>query len=158
MRTRALLIVIAGVMLSDAVGAVSAEGESKFADKPQHVGSQAEMDKLEAAIAPYIATAKSTYPAVKDRFAKGLPAGSVLFITTRLHDGTLVESVFTRVLALTGTTVTARIANDLRTVKNHRKGEQITFDEGELVDWTIVDRAGDEEGNVVGKFLDTYKP
>lgn len=155
MRGRALLIVIAGAMMS---GAVGADGDSRSADKPQHVGSQAELDKLEAAIAPFIATAKSTYPAVRDRFAKGLPAGSVLFITTRLHDGTTIESVFTRVLAQTGTTVTARIANDLRTVKNYRKGQQITFDESELVDWTIVDRAGDEEGNVVGKFLDTYKP
>ena len=33
-----------------------------------------------------------------------------------------------------------------------------TMPEDELIDWTIVHPDGSEEGNVVGKFLDTLRP
>jgi len=51
-----------------------------------------------------------------------------------------------------------RIANKLDVIKTHHQWDKISFPESEIMDWTIVLADGSEEGNVVGKFLDTYKP
>ncbi len=39
-----------------------------------------------------------------------------------------------------------------------RRQQEYSFNEDELLDWLISKPDGSEEGNVVGKFLDTYGP
>lgn len=138
---------------------ISAEdGGSKYPDKPVHISASEQQVKLEAAIAPLVKIAKETFPAVKERFKKGLSEGSNLYVTYKLVDGEKFEVVFMKVINLNDDTIMAKISNELSSVKSFKRGQSLTFKDSEIIDWTIVDSKGEEEGNVVGKFLDTYKP
>ncbi len=55
-------------------------------------------------------------------------------------------------------TITGLIASHLGVVKGYRFNESYSFDENDLLDWMVAKPDGSEEGNVVGKFLDTYQP
>jgi hypothetical protein len=112
---------------------------------------------VDAAIAPYVADAKSTYPAAKAKFLAGLPQGQYFFVTTRLHDqsGTF-EQVFIAVKSIQDGVISGRIASDINLVSGYKNGDPYVFPEAELLDWLITHPDGSEEGNVVGKFLDGY--
>jgi hypothetical protein len=51
--------------------------------------------------------------------------------------------------------VTGRISSDILAVDGYRRGATLTFREAEVIDWLISRPDGSEEGNFVGKFLDT---
>ena len=144
-------------------GASAAFGEPELAPNPpgDKPGSmrQKQIANFERAIAPYVAKARATYPEAKQRFLAGLPPGQAFFLTTRLHDKDgKWEQVFIGVERIKDGSVTGTISNDLFTVKEFRRGQRYTFPESELLDWLITKPDGTEEGNFVGKFLDTYRP
>ena len=126
-------------------------------DKPVNAGaSQAE--QIEAAIKPYIEKAKSTYPQAKARFLNGLPPRQTLFITTRLYDSSKgIEQVFIAVKEIKDGRISGVIASEIHLVSGYREGDAYSFPESALIDWTISKPDGTEEGNFVGKFLDTYQ-
>jgi len=127
---------------------------------PQDKSSSVPTDSVaafEAAIAPYVAHARQTYPSAKRKFQAGLPDGQSFFVTTRLHDGSgAFEQVFIAVRRIEGGMISGRIWSDIRTVRGYRYGDTYRFPEGDILDWLIAHPDGSEEGNVVGKFLDTY--
>ncbi len=128
------------------------------ADKSQPVKST-EQKAFEDAIKPYIEKARKTYPAAKARFLAGLPANHFFFVTTRLHDSAgHWEQVFIAVKEISDGVIKGLIASDIETVSGYKAGDKYSFPEAELLDWTISKPDGSEEGNFVGKFLDTYKP
>ena len=129
-------------------------------DKPTTAKGQDEIQKLNKAVAPYVARAKKTYPSAKARYLKGLPAGQRFFVTYSLKEngGKQFEQVFIAVQSIKGSSITGAIANDLNRVKTYKRGQVVTFPEAEILDWTISRPDGTEEGNVVGNVLDTYKP
>ncbi len=43
-------------------------------------------------------------------------------------------------------------------VTGYKEGDEFRISKTELLDWTISKPDGSEEGNVVGKFLETYQP
>ena len=113
----------------------------------------------ELAIAPYVAQAKETWPDAKRRFLEGLPPKHVFFVTTRLYDSQgRAESVVVRVQWIRDGIISGRIATPLRLVRTYKPGDPYSFREENLLDWRIARPDGTEEGNVVGKFLDTYQP
>ncbi|WP_432728937.1 hypothetical protein [Variovorax sp. W6] len=115
--------------------------------------------QMERAIAPYVAQAKASYPQAKQRFLAGLPKGQFFFLTTRIVDRKgHVEQVFVAVQRIQAGTVTGKIWSNIAHVENFRFGDAYTFPETDMVDWLITRPDGTEEGNFVGKFLDTYKP
>jgi hypothetical protein len=123
-------------------------------DKPYAIEDQRGYEKV---IAPYVAEARKTYPQAKRRFLKGLPRGDVFFVTTRLRDSQdHWEQAFIRVQSIQDEVVTGVISSRLSVVKGYQLGQVYSFKEAELVDWTIAKPDGSEEGNVVGKFMDTY--
>jgi len=127
-------------------------------DQPKAVKS-AEVRKFEEAINPYVKKARKTYPDAKRRFLAGLPSGQVFFLSTRLSDSTgRWEQVFIEVKEINGGKVKGLIASEIESVSGYAHGDSYTFPESELIDWTISKSDGTEEGNFVGKFLDTYKP
>lgn len=65
------------------------------------------------------------------------------------------EDVFVVVDAIKDGKVTGRIANIPENVTNYRQGQQITVPESEIRNWVIVRPDGSEEGNLVGKFLES---
>ena len=128
-------------------------------DNPIGVADGEQHQKLLKAIAPYIQQAKNTWPAAKAKYLKGLPLNNVFFITAELVDMSgKREMVFIRVEQIDNGVIAGLIANDINTVVGFRLGQKYTIAESNIWDWTISKPDGSEEGNLVGKFLDTYVP
>lgn len=154
----ALLFGAAAAVLAQAPDRLSTLAPNAPADKPQPVKS-AEQTAFEEAIKLYIEKARKTYPEAKERFLAGLPPKYVFFVTTRLHDSAgHWEQVFIEVKEIKDGVVKGLIASDIETVSGYKARDKYSFPESELMDWTMSKPDGTEEGNFVGKFLDTYKP
>ncbi len=124
-----------------------------------HTQSKEEADRLEKAIAPYVAKARAELPEVRKRFAKGLLRDQILMFTIRLTDldGKKFEQIFVQVEEWNDKEVKGTIVSELLDLKTHKTGDSITFGPADILDWTILNEDGTEEGNRVGKFLETYK-
>jgi len=128
------------------------------ADQPKNLQAR-QAEKLDLAIAPLVKIARESYPAARDRFLLGLPKGESMFVTTRLRDPNgKWEQSFVRVQSIAGARITGVIASRLQLVTSFRQGQAYSLDDSELIDWLITKPDGSEEGNYVGKFLDTYTP
>jgi hypothetical protein len=152
-----LLFLVLALLAFPAVASEPQLSPSAPKDKPASVAPD-HMDSFEAAIAPYIAQAKSTYPTARAKFLDSLPKGQYFFVTTRLYDNTgAFEQVFIAVNSIQDDIITGRIASDIGRVSGYRNGDPYTFPESDLLDWLITHPDGSEEGNFVGKFLDGYQ-
>jgi Uncharacterized protein conserved in bacteria (DUF2314) len=127
--------------------------------QPKHAHDEEELRKMEEAIKPAIEQARKTYPEAKARFLAGLPPQHTFFVTTRLVDQNgAFEQVFVAVKEIRDGTIQGLIWSDISLVPGYKHGDSYSFPETELLDWTITRPDGTEEGNFVGKFLDTYQP
>ena len=128
-------------------------------DKPVHMEGAQQQAEVDRAIAPYVAQARKTYPAAKKRFEAGLPPKYLFSLTTKLWDRshTKSEVVFVVAEKIKSGTVTGHLATHTKQPIGYNWGDRVSFPESKVMDWTIVHPDGTEEGNVVGKFLDTYK-
>ena len=107
---------------------------------------------------PYIQRARATYPAAKARVLAGLPQGSDFFVTARLRDSQgRSEQVFVAVDRIANGRIRGRIATSVRFVAGYKTMDPYELSETDVIDWTIVDAFGREEGNVVGTFLEQYR-
>jgi len=112
--------------------------------------------KWRALVAPHVDQARITYPQAKARYLAGLPPQQTFFVTTLLRDGQgRFEYVFVVVHRIAEQNVTGQIATPVNLVRGYREGDAVTFPEAEVMDWMISKPDGSEEGNLVGKFLDT---
>jgi hypothetical protein len=102
-----------------------------------------------------IDTARAELPTVRERYMKGLPPDAHLFVTTTLHSGSQDEQLFVAVRDWSDpNTVEGLIATPPLTPGFHN-GDVIKVKQADIVDWTISRADGSEEGNIVGKYLDT---
>lgn len=158
MRFRDVVLLSVVLLCAPAVGHSQEPGKSTPASPGALIKSWEEK-KFDAAIKTYVEQARKTYPSAKERFLAGLPAKHVFFLTARLHDAQgNWEQVFVEVKEISDGKVKGLIANDIQTVTGFKLGDSYAFLESDMIDWTIILPDGTEEGNVVGKFLDTYKP
>ena len=164
MRLRQIALLFALVFGSAASGFSQEPGQlSPLApnapkDQPHSLKSENE-SKFDEAIKPYVEKALKSYPAAKERFLAGLPPKHVFSVTTRLHDSEgRWEQVFIEVKEIKDGVVKGLIANEIDVVSGYHIGDDYTFPESDVLDWTVSRPDGTEEGNFVGKFLDTYKP
>ena len=128
-------------------------------DKPVPVETAEDKRRFDAAIAPYVAEARATYPRAKRRYLAGLPPRHGFFVTVELRDNDgHSEVVFLAVDSLTRDSAYGRVWNQINTVHGYRLRDRYATAETDLLDWLITKPDGTEEGNVVGKFLDTYQP
>ncbi|MBP7865987.1 MAG: TonB family protein [Acidobacteria bacterium] len=127
-------------------------------DRPFHV--QADQNAaFVAACEPYIRKARETWPDAKARFLEGLPSGESFFITVRLFDEhRRFEQVFVAVDSITDGVVDGRIWSEPSLIPGYKLRDRIRVKESELIDWTISKPDGSEEGNFVGKFIESHKP
>jgi hypothetical protein len=127
-------------------------------DKPVSTNAE-QVKKFEDAIAPYVKKAQETLPKAKKRYLRGLPKNQIFYVTIKLYDlAKKYELVFVKVTSWKRETIEGILDSDVTLIPNHPKGEKLTCQESEVQDWTISKPDGSEEGNYVGKFLDTYKP
>ena len=129
-------------------------------NKPVRASDAKQAAELDRAIQPYVAKARETYPAAKKRFVDGLPPKYLFSLTTKLWDRshTRFEVVFVVAHQIKSGTVTGYLATHTKQPVGYDFGDRISFPESQVMDWTIVRPDGTEEGNVVGKFMDTYRP
>lgn len=126
-------------------------------DKPVSA-SGARMAEVKRGMAPLIEKARQTYPDAKKRYLAGLPRGESFFVTAVLRDseGTQ-EQVFIAVSTIKDGKISGKIASDILTVQGFKRGQAYSLDEADLVDWLISKPDGSEEGNFVGKYLDSVQ-
>ncbi len=128
-------------------------------DRPVAVrgrSSDEALARLRKLTAPYTQKALATYPDAKGRYLAGLPQGETFFVTTVVRDSAgRFEQIFILVDQIDGNVVKGRIASEILAVDGYRHGQPHTFHEADIVDWLISKPDGSEEGNFVGKFLDT---
>ncbi len=117
-----------------------------------------EVRKYNHAIAPYIAKGRKTYPSAKKRFLAGLPSAYKFAVKTRLkdRDGNFEDS-FIEVKSIKNGIIAGTINSHLTVVKEFKTGQSYKLPESEVDDWVILRPDATEEGNFVGKFLDTYQ-
>ena len=128
-------------------------------DRPRGSASYETWNEAVRAMQPHVDRARATWPATRARYLRGLAAGEQLFVTVRLRDADArVEQAYVTVQRIERGLIDGRIRSQTRTVSGYRAGDFHRLPESELVDWTIVRADGSEEGNVVGKFLETYRP
>jgi len=128
-------------------------------DNPIHAADAQRASDLDRAAAPYIAKARKSYPAAKKRFLAGLPPRYLFSLTTKLWDRshTRFEVVFVVADRISDGKVFGRLASHTSLPVGHNFGDHISFPEAQIMDWTIVHPDGTEEGNVVGKFMETHQ-
>jgi hypothetical protein len=87
------------------------------------------------------------------------PPRQSFFVTVELRDTAgRSEMVFLAVDSLARDSVFGRIWNQIHVVRGYRLRDRHAAPEAEVLDWLITRPDGSEEGNFVGKFLDTYQP
>ena len=114
--------------------------------------------------APLVSQARASYPAAKTRYLAGLPPRHSFFVVTYLRDSLdQKERVFIAVDSLESTSgpearIYGRIWNDINLVHGFVPFQAYSFAQADLLDWMFSRPDGTEEGNLIGKFLETWEP
>jgi hypothetical protein len=128
-------------------------------DRPVGSSSWTDWNEAVRAMQPYVDRARESWPSARQRFLNGLSTKEKLFVTARLRDSQArVEQVFIDVTRIANGRIEGTITTNPGVVAGYHLGDRYLLSESELVDWTIVRPDGSEEGNLVGRFLDTYRP
>jgi len=126
-------------------------------DRPSEVTAD-EIKQFEESLKPYIEKARQTYPDAKKRYLAGLPKGQWFSLTTKIYDEQgRFESVFIAVREIKDGVVKGVIASEMNLVTKYKLGEAYSFAEKDLLDWTISHPDGTEEGNFVGKYIESLQ-
>ena len=126
-------------------------------DRPTEVTAD-EIKQFEETLKPYIEKARQTYPDAKKRYLAGLPKGQWFSVTTKIYDEQgRFESVFIAVREIKDGVVKGVIASEMNLVTKYKLGEAYSFAEKDLLDWTISHPDGTEEGNFVGKYIESLQ-
>jgi transposase len=114
-------------------------------------------------VGPITALATEVFLGDPSRFASSKELASYVGLipgehsSGKLYDSSKkFEQVFVRVTSWKGESIQGILASGLELIHGHSKGDKVNCNESEILDWTISKRDGTEEGNFVGKFLDTY--
>jgi hypothetical protein len=138
---------------------VAAQKPNVIRDEPLTASTGSEARRMFFAMEPYIAHARATWPDAKRRFVAGLPRRHTLFVTTRLRDASgRIEQVYIAVDSVVAERIHGRIWSKILIVDGYRLQQSYVLSEDDLIDWMIAKPDGSEEGNVVGRFLDTFRP
>lgn len=155
MRSRTLECALAVATLVLASGQTATPG-SRAPDAALDANSE-QNDRLQKAIEPLVKQARESYPQARQRFLAGLPAGYHFEVVATLTDGSRkTEQVFIAVQRIADGFIEGYINNEIRLVSGYRARDPYRLLETEIVDWCITAPDGSEEGNVVGKWLETH--
>jgi uncharacterized protein YegJ (DUF2314 family) len=117
-----------------------------------------EIKQFEESLKPYIEKARQTYPEAKKRYLAGLPKGQWFSVTTKIYDERgKFEQVFIEIKEIKDGVIRGVIANDMNVVTKYKLGDGYSFAEKDLLDWTISHPDGTEEGNFVGKYIESLQ-
>src|SRR5947209_13490944 len=141
--------------LSPPADAVPKKGEPPK-DVPLALSSTKQIGAYDKLIAPYVAKGRATYPAAKKRYLVGLPRGYYFSVKARLRDRAgHFEDSFIGVRKIENGKVFGVVDSKIEVVEGYKRGQPIVIPESKVDDWVIIRPDGSEEGNFVGKFMDT---
>ena len=119
-------------------------------------GVRPALARTELALADPLREALRTLPQAKKRFLAGLPSGDQFLLSVRvIATDTSFRQVSARVLGWHGTTVQALLLPSADAAK--AEPLPVSFPETAVVDWTLLRASGREEGNYVGRYIDTSR-
>lgn len=148
------IAVLCGMLGFAGFGIMASAGD--MPDAPFEVGGTV-ADSFENEISERIQLAQRSLPKAKSEFVKGMGQGRVLFLTIRLMDGAgKVEQVFVQTDSWRGVQLSGRVASKVKNVSGYEKGQQVEFNEGDILDWTIQNPDGSSEGNFVGSYVEQW--
>jgi uncharacterized protein YegJ (DUF2314 family) len=117
-----------------------------------------DIKQFEETLKPYIEKARQTYPEAKKRFLACLPKGQWFSVTTKIYDEQgRFEQVFIEVKEIKDGVIKGVIANEVNVVTKFKLGDAYSLPEKDLLDWTISYPDGTEEGNFVGKYIESLQ-
>jgi hypothetical protein len=121
-------------------------------------GLQPALARHQTALAPPLREAQRTLPQAKKRFLAGLPYGDQLLLSVRVQaSDTSFREASARVLGWHGSTVQALLLPEEANSASPIEPVPVSFPETAAVDWTLVRASGREEGNYVGRYVDTSR-
>lgn len=125
-------------------------------DDPMIFNSTKEGDDFNARIAPLIVRARNTWPDAKARFEKN--RSTLLFVSHKLVDPQKrEETVFVHVKSVAAGFIRGVIASEIGIVSGYRHGDEMIIPEMQILDWTISLPDGREDGNLIGKYIDSTR-
>lgn len=125
------------------------------ADAPV-IADKAKQNEIIQAIQPCIAKARETFPEVKQRYLEGKLLGSMFSVTTLLHDNAgHQEAIFIVVRSMQGGRIYGAIADRVDLVLGYKLGDPYELPESAILDWTISKPDCTEDGNCIGRLLDS---
>ena len=147
--------------LSALVGCVVLTGSSLTGqappDRPLDLDSAAVLC-VRRATAALTDRAQATLPGVVRRFQSGLPGDQEFSVTIRLYDNRgREEQVFVVIHEMRGDTLVGVLASDIRLVHGFAAGMGVLVLPAAVLDWTILHADGTEEGNLIGKWVDSIQ-
>jgi len=105
------------------------------------------VEKEDAQLAAAVAHARETWPAARQRFAEGLPAGRILYVKHGFPtpDGGS-EHMWIVVNRIEQGRVTGQLANDPQWIETLQAGQTVDFGAEDISDWMVTDDEGIAEG------------
>ena len=126
-------------------------------DRPQPLDSAA-LACLHRASEPRIAQAVATLPDAIRRFQSGLGQGRQFFVTVRLFDAARhEEQVFVAIESIRGDTLVGHLDSEIGMLSRFHRGDRFLVLRDAVIDWTITQPDGTEDGNLLGKLMDTLQ-
>ena len=123
-------------------------------DTPQ-MGQKREVEKQ---LVRPIEDARKTLPEAKRRFLTGLPLGYSFYVTIALTSNAGdKENAYVKVEQWEGEEIVGVFATGMLRVRGYQMGQRVKIPEHEVIDWTITAPDGAEEGNFIGKYIDSRK-
>ncbi|SNR50445.1 hypothetical protein [Hymenobacter mucosus] len=99
--------------------------------------------------------ARRTLSQARQRYQRGLPAGTNLYLTARvLNEVAAPEPVLVAVDTWQGNHISGRIVRTTADGRATTATDPVDFDEPAVLDWLVLRPDGAEEGNYLGKFLE----
>ena len=121
-------------------------------------GVRPALARNETALAEPVREALRTLPQAKKRFLAGLATGDQFLLSVRVvANDTSFRQASARVLGWHGTTVQALLLPNAADSAGPRESTPVSFPETAVLDWTLLRASGREEGNYVGRFIDTSR-
>lgn len=153
-----LLLVVAVVGPGPRVGAAQAPAPVVLTAATTPVGVRPALARAETALADPVREALRTLPRAKKQFLAGLPDGDQLLLSVRvLATDTSFRQASARVLGWRGGAVQALLLPGAPDAAGPAEPTPVSFPEAAVLDWTLRRASGREEGNYVGRYLDTAR-
>ena len=125
---------------------------------PEDCGALTTSDALRSIVDELSPEALKTWPTAKERFLAGLPEQHGFFVTFLVVDAEgRSEYLFIAVDEIVENEIRGRIWSDVKLIEGMPFRAPVVLPEDAISDWLITKPDGTEEGNIIGKYIDTLE-